>query len=256
MKGPIVFGKRRQSTTEALRSFRSFNTKTTKQPEQTPVANDTPVTVNPKTDQAEAQKEQEEEEEDASLPGDMLRIQHQMHGGGWTPINARQEAPPETEDMGTSISTLLNRDVIQKIADLLKIKIPFKLAQDILKRHVETEKPTARIMQQAAKELMPVMDRETRTTVPPAYRHRLTQMLARTMLAYLAGKGTQLTGSGRRLRRKMDPDAYHPHAQAFVRGLMLAIKPALSLGATAMSLSPSIAGKLLAPAVQAAANTL
>lgn len=255
MRGPIAFGPGRQSTADALRSYRGFSLAVPKPPEQTPVPDDTPITVNPTTQEAQPE-EDEEDEEDAALPGDMLRIQHQMHGGGWTPVNAQQTPPPETADMGTSVSMLINRDVIQKIAQLLKIKIPFKLAQDVLTRHVETDKPNARIMQQAAKELMPLVDRETRTTVPPAYRHRLTQMLARAMLTYVSSKGNQLTGSGKRLRRKMDPNAFYPHAQAFVRGLTLAIKPAMSIGATAMSLSPSVTGKLLAPLVQAAANTL
>lgn len=258
MKGPIVFGKHRQSQAESLRSFRSFGAVTAKprEPEKPP-PEDIPITVDPKTAEADKEPEDESDDEDTSLPGDLLRMQYDMHSAGWIPVAKKeQETPPDTQDMGSSLSMLINRDVIQKVADQMKIKIPFKLALDVLKRHVDIEKPTIRIMQKAAKELMPILDRETRTTVPPAYRHRLVQMLARAMYAYLTGKGTQLMGTGTRIRRKMNPDAYHQHAQAFVRGLTLAVKPALSLGATAMSFTPSVTGKILAPFVQAYANSL
>lgn len=259
MRGPVAFGKHRVTTAETLRSFRNFPQRPIQTKEQIKLpADDIPTVVNPHTDKAEPAKplEDEEEEDDATLPGDMLRMQYEMHQGGWVPVKSSSAPPPDTKDMGSSLSTLINRDVVQKIADSLKIQIPFKLAQDILKRHVDQEKPNMRVMHKAAKELMAIMDRETRTTVPPTYRHRLTQMLARAMFAYYSGKGTQLMGTGTRLRRKMDPNAYHPHAEAFVRGVTLALKPALSVGATAMSFSPSVTGKVLAPFVQAAANTL
>jgi hypothetical protein len=260
MKGPIVFGKRRQSQAESLRSFRTFGVIAAKPKEpERPPPEDIPTTVDPNKEEADKEQEDEDDddEEDTTLPGDQLRMQYEMQGGGWIPVAKKdQQAPPETQDVGSSLSMLINRDVVQKIADQLNIKIPSKLALDVLKRHVDVDKPSIRIMQKAAKELMPIVDRETRTTVPPAYRHRLVQMFARAMYVYFTGKGTQLMGSGTRLRRKMDPNAYHPHAQAFVRGLTLAIKPALSLGATAMSYSPSIAAKLLAPAVQAAISSL
>lgn len=257
MKGPVVFGKRRQTQAESLRSFRSFNVITPK-PKEKPPPEDIPITVDPKTAEADVQPNNEdEEEEDATLPGDLMRMQYNMQSAGWIPISAKaQAAPPDTQDMGSSLSMLINRDVVQKIADQMKIKIPFKLASEVLQRHVDVERPTVRIMQKAAKDLMPIIDRETRTTVPPAYRHRLTQMLARSMFAYSISRGTQLIGSGPRLKRKIDPNAFNQHAHAFVRGLTLAMKPALSLGATAMSLGPSVTGKILAPFVEAAANSL
>lgn len=259
MKGPIVFGKGRIAGIDALRSIRNFTIekKVQKQPEPARPP-DMPIPVNPSVDKAEPELPQDDDEsdEDGTLPGDNLRMQYQMHGGGWIPKNPTQTPPPETVNMGISVASLINRDVVQKIAESLKIKIPFKLAQQILDRHLHMYKPTIRVMQRAAKDLLVIFDRETRTVVPPNYRHRLAQILARAMFTYVASKGTELTGSGSRLRKKLDPNAYHPHAKAFVRALTIAMKPALSIGATAMSYSPSVAAQILSPVVQAAANTL
>jgi hypothetical protein len=253
MRGPIGFGKPHKTSAATLRHIRKFHTTTVEsKATEPPPQKDEPVLVNPDGEVAPEEHAEEEEEEDATLPGDKMRMMYSMQGKGWTPVNARQPAP-DTSDMGTSMSMLINRDVIQKIADSLKLKIPFSLAQEALKRHVDTGTPSIRTMQEAAKDLMPIFDRETRTTVPPAYRRKLTQMLARAMYTYYLGKDGSLTGRG--IRRK--PSKYYPHAQAFVRGVTIALKPALNIGAAALRFHPNpIYRNLLSPAVTVASSSL
>lgn len=265
MRGTLFYGKDVASSTTTLRSFRNFNVRMPKRVEsdKPDEPDQVPVSMNPATDAMEAEPaaaaaddEGDQEEEQAPLPGDKLRMEYEMEGKGWTPVNPAQTAPEETKEMGNSLDMQINRDVIQKIANVLDVKIPFRLVQDILKRNAVADMPTLTNLKKTAHDLMAIFDRETRTTVAPKYRTRLVQMLARAMHAYIAGKRSHLTGSGNRLRKKTDPTAYHPQAQAFIRGMKLAIKPALSIGATALHFSPSVTGQIISPFMQAAADTM
>lgn len=265
MRKGFFYGKGAASTTTSLRSFRNFNVNQPKrvESEQKNEPEQVPISMDPSTQSMEAAKQDTtnefddaEEEEEEPLPGDKLRMEYEMQGKGWTPINKDLEPIKEANDIGNELDMQLNRDVIQKIASKLSIKVPFKQVQQILQRHHVPQVATITNLKKTAHDLMAIFDRETRTVVPPKYRTRLIQMLARAMHAYIVSKHAVLIGSGSRLKKRLDPNAYHPHAQAFLRGLTLAMKPAMSLGATALSLSPSVTGKLVAPFLQAAASTL
>ena len=262
MRGAFTYGKGFASSTTALRSFRTFRVNQPKRLDSNEKQEPPQVSISmdPATQAMEpavqSKSDDVNDDEDEPLPGDTLRMQYELAGKGWMPVSKNATVPGDAKDIGNDLDMLINRDVIQKIAAKLNINIPFRMVKDILKRNHIADMSTITNLKKVAHDLMAVFDKETRTIIPPKYRTRLVQMLARAMHAYIAGKGTQLTGTGARLKKKLDPNAYHPHAQAFIRGLTLAMKPAMSLGATALSLSPSVTGKIVAPFLQAAASSL
>jgi hypothetical protein len=254
-----VYQKTSNTDPEIIRGFKYSNFPGVYNPVP-PLADDEhemePINVDPEKEDDVSAAQPEEEDEGDDIPGEQMRKEYDMEGGGWDVVgddDVKQVGGCCNSQRMSPLRMKINKELLQPICSEVGVKLPWEEVDDVLQLNMPDEMQVTRPQAlKVAGVIIPRFLQQLEIIVPPTVSRRLINILARCLTGMGREHYDELLGAGSGkigpVRRYLRSDKWKTDSKVLVQGLkMLAVKglDKLAAGATQLGVKGAIGSVLL-----------